>query len=139
MQNHSPVRLKVLPRFVTLRSLSRERVNIRLARHQRDEQPADPECRCYTCRTFSRAYLRHLATTNEMLGAQLALGVRYQFFFMQANGSQLRDLGTLYDGGHLRPVIDRTFPFDETVEAMACVEQGHTKAGKVVVALAPGE
>ena len=68
-----------------------------------------------------------------------ALGVRYEFFFMQANGSQLRDLGTLYDGGHLRPVIDRTFPFDETVEAMAYVEQGHTKAGKVVVALAPGE
>jgi NADPH:quinone reductase-like Zn-dependent oxidoreductase len=68
-----------------------------------------------------------------------ALGVRYEFFFMQANGSQLRDLGTLYDGGHLRPVIDRTFPFDETVEAMAYVEQGHTKAGKVVVALAPSE
>ncbi len=51
---------------------SRGRLNIRLARHQRDEQPADPQCRCYTCRTFSRAYLRHLATTNEMLGAQLA-------------------------------------------------------------------
>lgn len=56
-----------------------------------------------------------------------------------ANGSRQRDLGTLYDGGHLRPVIDKTFPFDETVEAMAYVEQGHTKAGKVVVALAPGE
>ena len=51
---------------------SRGRVNIRLARHQRDEQPADPECQCYTCRTFTRAYLRHLASTNEMLGAQLA-------------------------------------------------------------------
>jgi NADPH:quinone reductase-like Zn-dependent oxidoreductase len=68
-----------------------------------------------------------------------ALGVRYEFLFMQANGSQLRDLGTLYDGGQLRPVIDRTFPFDETVEAMAYVEQGHTKAGKVVVVLAAGE
>jgi len=48
------------------------RLNIRLARHQRDEQPADAECQCYTCRTFTRAYLRHLATTHEMLGAQLA-------------------------------------------------------------------
>jgi NADPH:quinone reductase-like Zn-dependent oxidoreductase len=43
-----------------------------------------------------------------------ALGVRYEFFFMRASGSQLRDLGALYDGGHLRPVIDRTFPFDQT-------------------------
>jgi queuine tRNA-ribosyltransferase len=47
-------------------------VNIRLARYAADAAPADPECRCYTCRTFSRAYLRHLATTNEMLGGQLA-------------------------------------------------------------------
>jgi len=67
-----------------------------------------------------------------------ALGVRYQFFFMEANGSQLRELGALYDSGRLRPVIDRTFPFDRTLEAMAYVEQGRTTAGKVVVSMAPG-
>ncbi|WP_410674143.1 NADP-dependent oxidoreductase [Amycolatopsis sp. cmx-4-68] len=66
-----------------------------------------------------------------------ALGVRYEFFFMRANGSQLRDLGALYDKGELRPVIDRTFPFSETLEALAHVEQGRTKAGKVVVAVVP--
>jgi NADPH:quinone reductase-like Zn-dependent oxidoreductase len=66
-----------------------------------------------------------------------ALGVRYEFFFMRANGSQLRDLGALYDKGELRPVIDRTFPFSETLEALAHVEQGRTKAGKVVVAIVP--
>jgi len=66
-----------------------------------------------------------------------ALGVRYQFFFMQANGSQLRELGALYDGGHLRPVIDRIFPFEQTLAAMAHVEQGRTKAGKVVVSMTP--
>ena len=65
------------------------------------------------------------------------LGVRYQFFFMQANGSQLRKIGALYDSGHLRPVIDRTFPFDKTLEALEYVEQGRTKAGKVVVAMLP--
>jgi queuine tRNA-ribosyltransferase len=47
-------------------------LNIRLARHTADERPADPACDCYTCRNFSRAYLRHLATSNEMLGGQLA-------------------------------------------------------------------
>ncbi|MER5668427.1 zinc-binding dehydrogenase, partial [Streptomyces mirabilis] len=66
-----------------------------------------------------------------------ALGVRYQFFFMQANGSQLRKLSALYDSGKLRPVIDRTFPFDQTLEAMTYVEQGRTKAGKVVVSMVP--
>lgn len=64
-----------------------------------------------------------------------ALGVHYEFFFMRASGSQLRELGALYDGGQLRPVIDQTFPFDQTLEAMAHVEQGRTKAGKVVVTL----
>jgi len=62
-----------------------------------------------------------------------ALDVHYEFFFMQASGSQLRQLGALYDAGVLRPVIDRTFPFEQTAEAIAYVEQGRTKAGKVVV------
>jgi NADPH:quinone reductase-like Zn-dependent oxidoreductase len=66
-----------------------------------------------------------------------ALGVRYEFFFMQASGSQLRKLRALYDSGVLRPVIDSTFPFEQTSEAMAYVEQGCTKAGKVVVTMQP--
>ncbi|WP_314225614.1 NADP-dependent oxidoreductase [Streptomyces zaehneri] len=67
-----------------------------------------------------------------------ALGVRYQFFFMRAHGTQLRKLAALYDNGQLRPVIDRTFPFDRTLEAMAHVEQGRTAAGKVVISMVPG-
>jgi NADPH:quinone reductase-like Zn-dependent oxidoreductase len=63
------------------------------------------------------------------------LGVRYEFFFMRASGPQLRELGALYDAGVLRPVIDSTFPFEQTSEAMTYVEQGHTKAGKVVVTM----
>jgi NADPH:quinone reductase-like Zn-dependent oxidoreductase len=66
-----------------------------------------------------------------------AVGVRYEFFFMQASGSQLRKLSALYDAGVLRPVIDSTFPFEQTSEAMAYVEQGRTKAGKVVVTMQP--
>ena len=44
------------------------RVRIRNRRHTRDPAPLDPACSCYTCRTFSRAYLRHLFNSNEMLG-----------------------------------------------------------------------
>ena len=60
------------------------------------------------------------------------LGVRYSFFFMRANGAQLKELAALYDSGTLRPVLDRTFPFEETLEAMAYVEQGRAN-GKIVV------
>jgi NADPH:quinone reductase-like Zn-dependent oxidoreductase len=62
------------------------------------------------------------------------LGVRYSFFFMRADGEQLKTLAALYDGGALRPVLDRTFPFDETLDALACVEQGRAK-GKIVVVM----
>ena len=62
------------------------------------------------------------------------LGVRYSFLFMQANGGQLRKLASLYNAGHLRPLIDKTFPFDQTIEALAYVEQGHAD-GKVVITL----
>ena len=62
------------------------------------------------------------------------LGVSYSFLFMQANGDQLRELASLYDAGHLRPLIDRTFPFDQTLEALAYVEQGRGN-GKVVITL----
>ncbi len=47
------------------------------------------------------------------------LGVRYSFLFMRANGAQLKTLADLYDDGTLRPVLDRTFDFDQTLQAMA--------------------
>ena len=54
---------------------------------------------------------------------------------MRANGAQLEELGALYDAGHLRPLIDSTFTFDQTLEALAYVESGRVKAGKVVITL----
>jgi queuine tRNA-ribosyltransferase len=46
-------------------------VNIRNAAHHSDTGPLDPACACYTCRNFSRSYLRHLDRCNEILGARL--------------------------------------------------------------------
>ena len=60
--------------------------------------------------------------------------VTYSFLFMTANGEQLRELSALVDAGVIRPVIDRVFPFDDTVEALAYVESGRAK-GKVVVTM----
>jgi queuine tRNA-ribosyltransferase len=46
-------------------------LNIRNAANAADTGPIDPECGCYTCRNYSRAYLRHLDKCNEILGARL--------------------------------------------------------------------
>ncbi|MGZ5039365.1 MAG: tRNA guanosine(34) transglycosylase Tgt [Usitatibacter sp.] len=46
-------------------------VRIKNARHRGDTQPLDPQCACYTCRNFTRAYLHHLHRANEILGARL--------------------------------------------------------------------
>jgi len=51
---------------------SRGTLKIRNARFEADTRPIDPGCECYTCRNYSRAYLRHLDRCNEMLGPRLA-------------------------------------------------------------------
>lgn len=47
------------------------RVNIKHARYSTDTAPLDPACDCYTCRNFSRAYLRHLFLARELLAYRL--------------------------------------------------------------------
>ena len=46
-------------------------IKIRNAKYRSDLNPLDPECKCYTCARFSRAYLHHLDKCGEILGAQL--------------------------------------------------------------------
>jgi queuine tRNA-ribosyltransferase len=47
------------------------RLNLRKAAYAQDPRPIDPDCDCYTCQHHSRAYLRHLAVSGEMLAATL--------------------------------------------------------------------
>ena len=51
---------------------SEGRVIIKHARYKDDERPLDPRCRCYTCTSYSRAYLRHLFQSGEILYSVLA-------------------------------------------------------------------
>lgn len=46
-------------------------IKLKNARYRQDDSPLDPECQCYTCRNFSRAYLHHLHRVGEMLGSRL--------------------------------------------------------------------
>lgn len=50
---------------------SRGRVSIKNAKYERDFGPLDPECDCYTCRNYSRAYLRHLFKAGETMSHML--------------------------------------------------------------------
>ncbi|ALV41913.1 NADPH:quinone oxidoreductase [Pseudarthrobacter sulfonivorans] len=60
------------------------------------------------------------------------LGVSYEFLFMRASGDQLRQITALIDGGALRPVVGRVFPFGQTIEALEGLEKGGIR-GKAVI------
>jgi queuine tRNA-ribosyltransferase len=59
---------------------SQGKVAIKQARYIEDESPLDPACPCYTCRTFTRAYLRHLFQAGEILFSTLATLHNLQHF-----------------------------------------------------------
>jgi len=65
------------------------RLNIKNARYAEDERPVDPSCTCYTCRTFSRAYLRHLFLAGE-IGAS-ALNTLHNLNFYLDTMRRIRD------------------------------------------------
>ena len=60
------------------------------------------------------------------------LGITYTFLFMHADGTQLQSVTSLVESGAIKPVVDRVFPFAQTVEALAYVATGRAK-GKVVI------
>ncbi|MCB9758756.1 MAG: tRNA guanosine(34) transglycosylase Tgt [Alphaproteobacteria bacterium] len=65
------------------------RMAIKHARFKEDSLPIDPFCACYTCRSFSRAYLRHLFLSREILAPRLLS--LHNLFFYQAFMARLRD------------------------------------------------
>ncbi|MBR2636646.1 MAG: tRNA guanosine(34) transglycosylase Tgt [Oscillospiraceae bacterium] len=62
--------------------------NIQNAKYERDLLPIDEECDCPTCRNHSRAYLRHLFKSNEMLGMRLA--VQHNLYFYNTLMEKIR-------------------------------------------------
>ena len=52
---------------------SHGKVVVRNATYERDWTPLDPECDCYTCKNYTRAYIRHLLKAKEMLGMRLCV------------------------------------------------------------------
>jgi queuine tRNA-ribosyltransferase len=63
-------------------------INIRNAAHQKDTGPIEEGCTCYTCRNYSRSYLRHLDKCGEILGAHL--NTIHNLFFYQRLMMEIR-------------------------------------------------
>lgn len=65
---------------------SEGRINIKNARFERDFTPLDHKCDCYTCRNYSRAYLRHLFKADEMLSSMLMTNHNLHFLVKTMDG-----------------------------------------------------
>ncbi|HOX27960.1 MAG TPA: tRNA guanosine(34) transglycosylase Tgt [bacterium] len=70
------------------------RLNMRNAKHARDESPLDPDCECRVCRSFSRAYIRHLFVCGEIMAARLT---SFHNLFFYAKMMQLARRAILED------------------------------------------
>src|SRR5467141_939390 len=95
----------VLPTRVARNGLlftRRGRLQIKAARYARDPRPADPGCRCYTCRTFTRAYLRHLFAAQELLAFRLNTIHNLTFYL-----DLMRGLREAIERGEARQYADR--------------------------------
>jgi len=80
---------------------ARGRLNLRNARHRESPEPLDPDCPCPACRRHSRAYLRHLLTCGDALGARL-LSLHNIAFYMKL----VRDLREAIGTGHLQEWVE---------------------------------
>ncbi|OGC13771.1 tRNA guanosine(34) transglycosylase Tgt [candidate division WOR-1 bacterium RIFOXYC2_FULL_37_10] len=71
-----PTRLARHGSFLTLEG----KTSIRQSRFEKDFSPIDPDCDCYTCKTFTKAYIRHLFWAREILAMQLLTIHNLRFF-----------------------------------------------------------
>jgi queuine tRNA-ribosyltransferase len=88
------------------------RVNLRNARFATDKKPIEADCQCYACRTFSRAYLRHLIVANEILA--LRLTTLHNLHFMLETMRRIRQSilnGSFFD--YRKAFLDSYHPVPE--------------------------
>lgn len=68
---------------------SKGKINIKAGRYKYDFSPLDDECNCFVCRNYTRAYIRHLINTGEILG--LRLNSYHNIYFLIRFMEQIRD------------------------------------------------
>ena len=76
---------------------SQGKINIKRREFAEDDGPLDPACGCYTCRTFSRAYLRHLYVSQELLSFRLNSIHNLAYFLNLVRGARQAILEDRYE------------------------------------------
>jgi queuine tRNA-ribosyltransferase len=82
-------------------------LNIKNARFAEDDSPADPACGCYTCRHFSRAYLRHLFVAGEIIAS--TLNTLHNLYFYLDTMERIRHAIAFGTFEKFRQSLHRTF------------------------------
>jgi queuine tRNA-ribosyltransferase len=82
-------------------------LSIKNARYAEDYEPPDPDCGCYTCRHFSRAYLRHLYLAGEMTAG--TLNTLHNLYFYLDTMKSIREAIMLGTFAKLRSEFQQTF------------------------------
>jgi queuine tRNA-ribosyltransferase len=110
------------------------RLRISDRRYRKDMRPLDAECTCYTCRTFTRAYLHHLFRVGEILGATLA-SIHNVAWFHQFMG---RMRASILDGSFeaFRAHVHEVYPEGEPEEPEGA---GRPKSRGTQVPMAQGK
>ncbi len=87
-------------------------LNIRNAEHRLSELPIDPDCACHCCKNFSRSYLRHLFSTQEILGCRLATihNLHYYHAFMREIRQAIETMAFPAFYEHWSPQLKAAYP-----------------------------
>ncbi|PEE67245.1 NADP-dependent oxidoreductase [Bacillus thuringiensis] len=80
---------------------------------------------------FFKTLLFSLAS-KKLTALEKKHNAQYSFLFMKPSGDQLRTIANYIEAGHIKPVIDRVFPFEDAQKAMEYSESGRAK-GKIIV------
>ncbi|MBX9768181.1 MAG: tRNA-guanine transglycosylase, partial [Bdellovibrionales bacterium] len=72
---------------------SEGRISIKREQYKADPSPLDPECDCYTCKNYSKAYLRHMFLCGEILGGRLSTihNLHFYMHLMSRARSSIKD------------------------------------------------
>lgn len=96
---------------------SRGKLNIKNARHAQSDQPLDENCKCYTCRTFSRAFLRHLLLAREM-NAAILIALHNLAFYLNLMKEIRESIREKRFDAYAKEFMDRWVTGDEPEEAL---------------------
>ncbi len=92
---------------------SEGKINIKRRQYAEDDGPLDPQCSCYTCRTFSRAYLRHLFVSQELLAFRLNSLHNVTYFLNMVRGARKAILEGRYQ--EFKAVYEAVYPDEDAL------------------------